>query len=757
MNHTRRSRALPPPSFRVIPRAGLFSAAILLCFLISLALPPALGAQDSREVTSPRIGLVLSGGGAKGTAHVGVLKVLEEMQVPIDFIVGTSMGAVVGGLYAAGLSPSKMEAVLESIDWNDVFRSSPSYIDLSQRRRQAQNLFGRVEVGVGSEGLKFPPGLIAGHRLSILLQTLTIHAATVRDFDLLPIPFRAVTADLVTGSEVVLGEGNLVEAIRASMSVPGFFSPVELGRLTLVDGGIVNNFPVDVAQAAGVDVVIGVTVAGMPTPGNSIESVFDVSTESIDLVTAQNVQRSIDRLGPDDVFIPIDMTGFVSTNFERSPEFIDLGYRTADQYRRNLRPYSLPDAEWALYLAQQRRPLNVPPRIDRIELVTLGNLDPERFLPRVQTRAGEILDLEVLESDLDRIYGTGYFEQVDFVLEDAQGDTVLVIRAREKSWGPDYLRFGVSIIEDFQGGGAYNVTTEYYLTNLNRLGAEWRVAANVGRTLAVSSDYYQPLHKRELFYVEPAVRVFQEVSDYYDGETRAAQLQLRGVSGSMMIGSRIGSSTDLKVGLGGRYLSSRPLIGSEELPEFSLLLNGLRTALVYDRLDVNDFPKRGTALSLAGEWNLSSLGSDAEFVSVEAGFLSPATFGRHTLLPSLAAGVADGDSGPIEDVFSIGGFPRVSGYRPGQLTGNVYGTAALLYYFRLFRLPRGLGNNFYFGGGLESGQTWESLDDISLRDPVLGFSLFAGVETALGPVYLAYGFAEGSDWGSLYFFLGQVF
>lgn len=738
-----------------VPRS--FGAIIFLAVLILWG-PPDLPAQSPRSQSGrPRIGLVLSGGGAKGTAHVGVLKVLEEMQVPIDFIVGTSMGAVVGGLYATGMSPAQMEMVLESIDWSDVFRTSPSYIDLNQRRRQARNLFGRIEVGLGSDGLKFPPGLIAGHKLSILLQSLTIHFATVRDFDRLPIPFRAVTADLSTGSEVVLAEGNLAEAIRASMSVPGFFSPVEIGRLTLIDGGILNNFPVDVAKDAGVEVVIGAAVSGIPNPTGSIESVFDVSTESIDLVTAQNVQRSIGLLEPEDVFIPIDMTGYLSTDFERSAEIVALGYREALEYVEELRPYSLSDPEWALYLQRQRRPPYVPPRIDRIDLVTSGDLDPERFLPRMVTRKGDILDLGVLEADLDRIYGTGYFEQVDFLLEEVEEDTILVVRAREKTWGPDYLRFGVSIAEDFQGGGAYNVTAEYYLTNLNRLGAEWRVSANVGRTLGLATDFYQPLHKRELFYVEPAVNVFQEVSDYYDGETRAAQFRLRGIDGRMMLGSRIGPSTDLKVGFGGSYLSSSPVIGSGDFPDFSLVLSGFRSLLIYDHLDVNDFPKEGTAVSLSGEWNLSPLGSDAEFLALEAGFLSPVTFGKHTFLPSLSAGAADGDFGPLQDVFSIGGFPRLSGYRPGQLTGNFYGSAALLYYYRLFRLPRGLGNNFYFGGAFESGQTWQTFDQIDLGNPILGFSVFAGVETVLGPVYLVYGFAEGSDYGNLYFFLGQVF
>lgn len=734
-------------------------SAVIAFFGIFALLPsPDLPAQNpSPAGDRPRIGLVLSGGGAKGTAHVGVLRVIEEMQVPIDFIVGTSMGAVVGGLYAAGMSPDQMEAVLESIDWSDVFRTSPSYIDLNQRRRQAQNLFGRIEVGLGTDGLKFPPGLIAGHRLSILIQSLTIHVATVRDFDRLPIPFRAVTADLLTGSEVVLADGNLAEAIRASMSVPGFFSPVQIGGLTLIDGGILNNFPVDVAKAAGMDIVIGAAVSGMPSPTDSIESVFDVSVEAIDLVTAQNVQESIALLEPADVFIPIDMTGYVSTNFERSREIVDHGYRTASQHVDDLSPYSLPDAEWALYLQRQRKPPYVPPRIDRVELLTSGNLDAERFLQRMVVREGDILDLDVLEADLDRIYGTGYFEQVDFSLEETNGDTILVVRAQDKSWGPDYLRFGVSIVEDFQGGGAYNLTTEYYLTNLNRLGAEWRVSANVGRTLGLATDFYQPLDKRERLYFEPTVNVFQEVNDYYDGETRAAQFQLRGVDSQMMIGSRIGPSIDFKLGLGGSHLSSRPLIGSGDLSDFSLSLRGLRSLFLYDHLDVNDFPKHGTALSVAGEWNLSSFGSDAEFLAVEAGFLSPVTFGKHTLLPSLSAGGADGSFGPVQDVFSIGGFPRLSGYRPGQLTGNYYGSAALLYYYRLFRLPRGLGNNFYFGAALESGQTWETLEQIDLTDPVLGFSIFAGIETVLGPVYLVYGFAEGSKYGNLYFFLGQVF
>jgi NTE family protein len=719
----------------------------------------ALWSQAEAANSAPRlrIGLVLSGGGAKGAAHVGVLKVLEEMQVPVDFIVGTSMGAIVGGLYAAGLSPGEMEELLESLDWSDLFRSTPSYIDLNQRRRQARNLFGRIEVGVGTEGLQFPPGLIAGHKLSFVLQSLTVHVATVRDFDELSIPFRAVAADLKTGKEVVMRGGHLADAMRASMSVPGIFSPVEIPPLTLIDGGILNNFPVDVAESAGVDVIIGAAVSGIPEPLPTIESVFDVSGKSIDLITALNVQESITLLEPHDVFIPIDMGEFSSTNFDRSPEFVDVGYATAIRHVEELRQYSVPDPEWALYLQRQRRRPYVPPRIDRVEVQTTGELDPRRFEARMSTQAGDILDLEVLEDDLDRIYGTGYFEQVDYVIEDVEGDTVLFVRAREKAWGPDYLRFGVSVAEDFQGGGAYNVTTEYYLTNLNRLGAEWRVTGNVGRTLAIATDYYQPLTYREYLYIEPSVSVFQEVTDVYQGESRTAQYQVRGVDSQFMFGSRFGTSTDIKIGLGSSYISSRPLIGAADQPDFSRTLTGLRGYFAYDHLDVNDFPKQGTAFSLIGNWNLDALGSDAEFTTLEAGFLSPLTIGRHTLLPSVSAGAADGDLDTTGDAFSIGGFPRLSGYRPGQLTGNVYGAAALLYYFRLFQLPRGLGNNFYFGGGFETGQAWPSRERIDLSDPVLGFSAMIGMETVLGPAYLVYGFAEGSRYGTLYFFLGQVF
>ena len=275
--------------------------------------------------SSPRIGLALSGGGARGLAHVGVLKVLEEMRVPVHCVTGTSMGAVVGGTYAAGRTPQEMEKEVSAADWDTIFRDAPPRKEIAVRRKVDDYLtLFKPEFGV-KDGLALPKGVIAGVSIETFFRKLSTPAFGIGDFNKLPIPFRAMATDIETGDSVVLSKGSLAQAMRASMSVPGAIAPVEIDGHLLVDGGIANNLPIDEARRLCGDVIIAVNISTPPLKRDEITSALSVTTQLINFLGKQTVDQQIKSLGPNDVLIAPDLGDISAGSFERSKDAIRIG------------------------------------------------------------------------------------------------------------------------------------------------------------------------------------------------------------------------------------------------------------------------------------------------------------------------------------------------------------------------------------------------------------------------------------------------
>lgn len=745
--------------------------AALLLFLAGCATVPGARAQSEPGVSGrpdgrPRVALVLSGGGAKGAAHVGVIEVLEALRVPVDLIVGTSMGSIVGGMYAAGYSPRRMRQLLAETDWRRIFSDRPALPEQSFLQKQAQDRFGYLEVGLGRGGFELPSGFITGQRLGFRLKSLLLHTTAVDDFDELRIPYRAVAADLRSGRQVVLDEGSLVDAMRASMAVPGVFAPVETEEGILVDGGIVKNLPVDVARELGADLIIAVLVSSADpleeTAGEDIPSVLDISFRVIDLFTRRNVEEQISLLASEDVFIDIDTSPYTAASFDSSPDIVQLGVQAARRAAPQLQRFSVPEYEFASYLAAQR--YNGKPNItvDRIEIRSSDRVAPERIRARMRTEEGSRLDLALLERDIERIYGLGYFRTVDFDIrrEDEAGDgqTVLVITAEDKPWGPNYLRFGLTIREDFQGGGSYAAGAQYAMTQLNPRGGELRLSAQIGRTLGVYTDYYQPLDRRNRLFVEPFISAEQTVSDVYEDGRRVAQYQVRRADGGAYLGTNIGTRLEARFGGGATYGTAGPLIGGEELEDDDFFQVGHRGAVIYDSLDSASFPRRGTNVELSWLLNREALGADFDASQVNLSSFTAASARRHTLLfTALANGTwTEADVFPFGP--SLGGFLRFSGYRPGELAGQYLSQFGAYYYYQLFDLPSALGDSVYIGAGVETGAVWDDLAAADPADFLFGGTALIGVDTSIGPLYFAYGIAEDSpNLGNFYLILGRPF
>ena len=459
---------------------------LLSCLLLCL-LP--LIAQSS-EAPRPKIGLVLSGGAARGLAHVGVLKALEEQGIRIDAIAGTSMGAVIGGLYASGYKIDELEKLALNIDWKQALSDAPPREDVPFRRKQDDRDFlVKQKLSFRDDGsLGLPLGVIQGQNLALLLESKLAHASDTRDFDKLPIPFRAVATDIASGEKVVFHKGHLPQVIRASMSIPAVFAPVELDGRLLVDGGMTDNIPLDVARDMGVDIAIVVDIGTPLRSRKQLNTVVDVLNQSITLMTRRNSEEQLATLHKDDVLIQPSLSSFGVTDFGRAQEVIDAGYRATrilDARLARLRPAEPQDAQ----LTAARQPSQRTPIISAIKVENDSKVSDEVIRYYIRQRIGEPLDLGRLETDMGTLYGLDFFEQVQYRVTHKGPDNTLVISARGKRSGTDYLRLGLNLSDDMRGDSAFNIGASYRMNGINSLGAEWLTRVQVGDQQEIYSEF----------------------------------------------------------------------------------------------------------------------------------------------------------------------------------------------------------------------------------------------------------------------------
>lgn len=731
---------------------------VACCLLTAwiLVAPSISPAQSQDEARRPKIGLALSGGGARGAAHIGVLKVLEELRIPVDYIAGTSAGAIMGGMYASGLSPEEMKHSLLSIDWNDILTDRPPRQELSFRQKQKDftHLFA-LEFGVRDWELVLSKGFISGHKLSFYLRSVTLRSAGIKDFDRLPIPYRAVATDIENGEAVVLRHGELADAMRASMAVPGIFTPVEINGRLLVDGGMSSQLPVDVVRAMGADVVIVVNI-GMPLyRRDELVSVVDISAQTLSFLTEKNAAEQLARMRPQDILIAPDLGEINSADFPRTAEIVAHGEAAARAKLAPLSHLALSPEAYARHLQRQRVVADRPIPIRAVQLAPPSRVSRKAVVRRLHTHAGHDLDLAVVQQDLTRIYDLGDFERVDFHLE-GEGDAKdLTIVTREKSWGPNYLRFGLNLVDDFEGDSRFNLLADYTQTWINSLGAEWKNQVSIGRERRFFTEFYQPLDHSGRFFVAPRFQYLLDVQDIYEGDVRIAQYRTKTAGGGLDLGVQFGQGGEWRIGVTRDKVEAAPRVGSTNLPSFDIDQGAYVSNFVFDKLDNVRFPRRGYSFHTNIYLARAELGADADYDKLTAEWIRVISQGPHTLLGTLRIGSALGSNLPFYDNFRLGGFQELSGYLTGQLNGQYLGFARLTYLNLIGRVPA-TGSQVYVGGSLEIGNVWDQRDQMRLRDARNAASVFVGVDSVLGPVYVAYGYAEGGR-NAFYLFLGKTF
>ncbi|HSP33886.1 MAG TPA: patatin-like phospholipase family protein, partial [Thermoanaerobaculia bacterium] len=462
-------------------------------------------ASAAAQTSRPKIGLALGGGGARGCAHVGVLRALERMHVPIDYIAGTSMGAVVGGLYASGMDADQIEAGLTAIDWHDALNDHTRFKDLSYRRKEDETRYlTEFEAGFHGRKLALPLGLRSAQKLRFILQTYLLPVSATRDFSKLPIPFKAVAADIETGDAVVLDHGDLEEAIRASMSIPGIFAPLQLDGKLLVDGGVADNVPVDVVRAMGADIVIAVDVGSPLLKSDRLGSLFTVTSQVLTLITRRNAELQI--ANADFVIVP-PVAQFGTLDFASAEAIIAAGEREADRQRERLERLAVAPERYAGIVAARPRRDDSNRPLDFIRFGGSRRVNHRIIRAHMLTRPGRQLDLDVLHHDITRVYGLDDFESVTFAMQRYGDQYGLAVSLKEKSWGPTYLRLGIRADDDMQGTSSFTVGANVTRTRVNALGAEWRNDFRLGAEQGYSSEFYQPLDFGSRFFIAPAVQL----------------------------------------------------------------------------------------------------------------------------------------------------------------------------------------------------------------------------------------------------------
>lgn len=756
-----------------------FFRKVLLCCTGFLFQLPAVTAQaESLTVQHsikkhPKVCLALSGGGARGFAHIGVLKKLEEMRIPVDCIAGTSMGAVIGGLYASGLSASEIEKRIAQTKLNDVA------LDRVDRRIQPQSIREEDEqyplgatLGVSANGVRLPAGVVQANQFQELIQNWTSHLAPDLPFDRLPIPFRAVATDLETGQMVVFDKGPLHKAIRASMAAPGVFAPTEIDGRLLADGGLVKNLPVDIAREMGADVIIAVNIGTPLLPRDKLQTLFSVSQQMINILTEQNVeaQKKLIIAG-NDILIEPDLGDIGFMDFGRARDAIQIGENAAIRKQAFLTALAVPEHVHTVNTRVRENTMLRPVQISFVEIENDAAIPVDDIRRQLGISTGEFYVADDINRKLTELNSRREFDSVSHELVQKGDEYGVKIKTKGKNWGPHFLRFGLSLSSGFDGAGGYRLQVGHRRPWLTEGGLEWRNDAEFGNVLKLRSELRQPLYEREGMYLAPFAEFSDSSLNYYREDVRLAEYSLRteraGIELAIPLGvrstlgeARIGlnfNSYRVSPKLGGILIGSAsdPTITSitNALPQATLQQFGLKTGFVIDQLSDPAFPREGYKVESSLFIGLD--GSHQKFQELSASGLWAASRGNHSLnLKISAAGLFQSDVTQARGVGSfLGGFQKLTAYQQDQFVGNymLYGSATYLLRAVNFEMA---GQSLFLGTSVEAGQAWNERKEYSPNNMRKSISVFTGVNSFLGPLYL--GFAVGQNGAkNIFFQLGK--
>lgn len=730
---------------------------------VAAARTPADSATGAKATRRPRIGVVLSGGGARGMTHIGVLKVLDELRIPVDYVAATSMGSIVGGLYASGMSPAEMQQVVTTMNWRSMFSDSPPRREMDFRDKQREARYPLpLEIGFRDGEFRGFKGALSGSNLELFLHNLTSDADGIRMLDNLPIPFRAVSTDMVTGHPYVFTEGPLYEAMRASMSIPGVFSPIESRGHLLGDGGLVDNLPIDVVREMGAEIVIAVNIGTPLMSRDQLSSIIGLTGQMINILTEQNVRAQIASLRSHDILISPDLGDLSAIDFDKSAQFIAKGEAIARETQSRLTKLALPEPEYRAYLAARPRLVDTPPPVvDFVRVTGTEYANPKALEAMLDIPLGKKLDTEHLDAGIARLDGTSEYERIDYRMVQEGDEHGVIVDVQEKAMGPNYLRFGLIYATDFQGESTAALLLGHRRVWINSLGAEWRNELSLGRQASIATEFYQPLDITRSAFVSAYASARNVPRYIFSGEVRVAEysMQVNGIGADF--GIPLGNQGEIRIGPVYTYYRGNPVIASTTYEVARETDAGGRILGRWDTLDNPFFPQRGArgTLDVFYGRRTQNIGDSPDVTLNDLARLDAAGLAAFRLTADdslnigLRAGALNRDAPSVVDPFLLGGLFNLSGLREGQLSGSYLGLARAVYYHRLTTIPL-IGGAIYAGGSLEAGNTWKQRDMVSAKDLTKAGSIFVAADTFIGPIYFAYGRASGNQ-SSFYLFVGR--
>ena len=730
----------------ILPRLSLLASGLCALFALppGLAATPADPGDDVVASQRLRIGLVLAGGGAKGGAHIGVLKVLEEQRVPIDCIAGTSMGALIGAGYASGLPAADLEAFVTGIDWQAVVggvgRRSGQPIEEKRLETAASAHFA---LGVMHGQIVTPGGLTDTSAIDDLLRGYVARARMVPDFDQLPIPFRAVATDMVSGQMVVLKSGDLATAMRASMAIPGAFAPVPSNGYILADGGMVRNIPIDVARETCADVVIVVNLVEPSTPPEKLVEATQLLARSMDVMFEANEVAQLKTLTERDVRIDVPMGDIGTADFTRVPETIPLGESAARLVADRLATFAVPKQEYLAWRERVTTQQAVDTRVAEVRVEGLNRVNADYLRQFTEIKSGDTVDIAAISADAGRMSALDDIESVAYRFEGDLSNPVLVWLPKEISIGRDVLRPSLGLLATGGGNHNFQIGVQHVRRWLNSRGGQWRNNVQAGYETQLASSFYQPFDFTQRYFVEPEVFGIRTSEDLFIDGDRIATYRFIDVGGRVDFGLNLGQSAQMRLGYVTSKRRAEVQTGLTQLPEVDARDAGIAVSAFHDSRNSVRAATEGVAAAVEYIRSDDSLGGDREWERIEAGMRTAIPVGKNYMWISLAGGADLGDELPADRAFSLGGPTTLPAYQLDELRARSYALADVNFVWRLKELVAVKNQAIYGGIGVQAVGVYDRVDSVD-DDEIFGLSGYLGGPTPIGTLVLGAGFASDS-------------